>query len=64
MSNDIVGIDLDAVLVLTCTGGLYGLGRRTDGEPSEEAVSHLRRAMVDWGFGRCLSPTADTEVAP
>lgn len=64
VSSDIVGIDLDAALLLTCNGGLYGLGRRADGEPSDEAVAHLRRAMVDWGFARCLSPTAGTEVAP
>ena len=30
VSSDIVGIDLDAALVLTCTGGLYGLGRRAE----------------------------------
>lgn len=64
VSSDVVGIDLDAALVLTCTVGLHGLGHRVDDEPSEEAVSYLRRAMVDWGFGRCLSPTAGTEVAP
>ncbi|WP_372399886.1 hypothetical protein ABMY26_34040 [Azospirillum sp. HJ39] len=64
VSSDIVGIDLDAALVLTCTGGLYGLGRRADGEPSKEAVAHMRHAMVDWGFGRCLSPAPGTEVGP
>jgi len=64
VSSDIVGIALDVALVLTCTGGLYGLGRRADGEPSEEAVAHMRHAMVDWGFGRCLSPAPGTEVGP
>lgn len=64
VSSDVVGIDLDAAFVLTTTGGLYGLGRRADGEPSKEAVAHMRRAMVDWGFGRCLSPVPGTEVGP
>ncbi|NUB04659.1 hypothetical protein FW320_00420 [Azospirillum sp. Vi22] len=64
VSSDVVGIDLDAAFVLTTTGGLYGLGRRADGEPSEVAVAHMRHAMVDWGFGRCLSPAPGTEVGP
>lgn len=54
MTSSIVRIDLAQSVIVTQSGGLYGLGSQGTGEPSRGQIIHVCATFHKWGSGEFL----------